>query len=178
MHCWEINETANLDTVLDWCVVNRRVDRALVTARESLDVRRTIEEPRIDTFIREHFADVLRESFWATAWPGTTISNGGASKVYMLDFNESVAHRMVTIQNNLSSWNQWNKPPLPADPCLFKTGDSAPTLVSVTHEGPAWFGAWLFDSQADRPSFVTPSERPLRQDFIPDRHDFVVRARQ
>jgi hypothetical protein len=45
---------------------------------------------------------------------------------------------MVAVQNDLSNWTQYHRQPLPEDICLWRDGESLPSLVSVTHEREAW----------------------------------------
>lgn len=174
--CWDIDPSASLADITEWCLVHGGVDRLLVTARESLDHRRTPDEPRVDTTVEELFGASLLETFWAHAWPGTQLFEGGASKIYVAAFDEAVRTRMIAMEDSLPQWTQWHEPPLPADVCLYKLGDPLPALVSMTHQQEPWFEAWLFDDTANGASFVTKADPPLPADLIPPPPSFVRRA--
>lgn len=174
--CWDIDGSVSLSPITEWCLARRGVDRLLLTARAEVANPRMLDEPRVDTTVLKLFGDTLLETFWASAWPGTQVFEGGASKIYILRFDESVRRRIVAAQKRLPAWTQWSDPPLPADMCLYKTGDPLPTLVSVTHEGEGWFGAWLFDRDADAAPFASPAKHPLPLELLPPPPEFVVRA--
>lgn len=165
-----------LDELLDWCLRERRVDHLLVTARASVNDPAALDEPKVETVVASLLADALLESLWASAWPGTQLFKGGASKVFTAKFDTEVRNRMVSTENQLSAWHDRHDPPLPSDLCLYRRGDTWPTLVSVTHDV-GWFGAWFFGPFSGDPPFAMPAEPPLPQDLIPPAPTFLVPAR-
>lgn len=174
VNCWDVEPEASLSELAALCIAYREVDRLLVTARSAVSLPDTLDEPRVEGAVGNLFGDRLLESFWASAWPGTSLSNS-ASRIYVTAFGDDVAARMSETEDRLPSWNQWHDPPLPADLCLYRAGDEWPVLVSVTHQGEGWFGAWLFDEAVAAAIRAPRSERPLPNDLVPARSDFVVR---
>lgn len=112
--CWDVDPNATIDAIGEWCLSRRGVDRLLVTARADLSHPHLLDEPRIDDSVTAIFGEAVLEIRWASAWPGTQLMKG-ASKVYVIRFDEDVRARMVAAQKRLAGWNQWNDPPLPAD---------------------------------------------------------------
>lgn len=176
LDCWDVEPDVSLAELAALCLAYREVDRLMVAARSAVSAPDTLDEPRVESAVAELFGEVLLESFWASAWPGTRLSNS-ASMIYVIAFDASVATRMSETEDRLPSWNQWHRPPLPADLCLYRSGDRWPTLVSVTHEGEGWFGAWLYDEAVAAAIGAPPSKPPLPEDLVPARSDFVVRQR-
>lgn len=176
LDCWDVAPDISLAELASLCLAYRDVDRLMVTARSALSSPDTLDEPRVKSAVAKLFGEVLLESFWASAWPGTALSNS-ASMIYVITFDASVATRMSDTEDRLPAWNQWHQPPLPADVCLYRSGDRWPTLVSVTHEGEGWFGAWLYDEAVAAAIGARLSKLPLPEDLVPARSDFVVRQR-
>lgn len=176
VHCWDVAPRISLSELTALRIAYRDVDRLLLTARSSARHHDALDEPRVENAIASLFGDVLLDRFWASAWPGTRLSND-ASKVYVIRFDGSVAARMSETEDRLPSWNQWHDPPLPADLCLYRDGDPWPTLVSVTHQGEGWFGAWLYDEAVAATIGAAPSRPRLPDDLVPSRRGFVIRQR-
>jgi hypothetical protein len=173
--CWEIEDSVTLDVVLDWCLTHRGVDRLLVSARASLDNPAALDEPKIEVAVAFVIGDELLESLWATAWPGTQLFKHGASKVFIAKFDKHLRDRLVSTENRLSAWQHEHDPPLPSDLCLYRSGDSRPTLVTVTHDI-GWFGAWLLGPFSSDPPFAAPADLPLPEDLVPSAPTFLVPA--
>lgn len=173
----EIDAAATFDAISRWCLACCQVDRLLVTARNDLSRPRELDEPRVAETVAELFGGRVLEEIWASAWPGTSLGGGGASKLWRIAFDEEVRARMVAMENRLVNWHQWHEPPLPADVCLYREGDPMPVLVSMSHQREPWFGAWLLDTYAADAPFATDPELPLPLDLIPARSGFVVRTR-
>lgn len=176
LDCWDVKPDVSLTELAALCLAYREVDRLLVTARSAVSSPDTLDEPGVENAVAKLFGEFLLERFWASAWPGTSLSNS-ASMIYVIAFDASVATRMSETEDRLASWNQWHRPPLPADLCLYRSGDKWPTLVSVTHEGEGWFGAWLYDEAVAAAIGAPLSNPPLPEDLVPARSDFVVRQR-
>jgi hypothetical protein len=174
--CWEIDASVPLDVVLDWCLRERGVDHLLVTARASINNPAALDEPQVERVVVSLLADALLESLWASAWPGTQLFKGGASKVFIAKIDNDVRNRMVSMENQLSAWHDRHDPPLPSDLSLYRSGDTWPTLVSVTHDV-GWFGAWLFGPFSSEPRFAMPGP-PLPQGLVPAAPTFLVPARK
>lgn len=174
IHCWELEPSASLASVLDWCMTVKTANRLLLTARASVSDAGTLDEPAVDAVTRDLFAESLLDTFWASAWPGTLLHRG-ASRIYVVALDTDVCARVERTENRLRFWHQWHAPPLPSDLCAYREGADHPALVSMTHEGEGWFGAWLYGAEGEAPSFAQPADPPLPIDLIPSPPTFVKR---
>lgn len=170
--CWDVSRTASVETLLTWCLDVRKVDRLLLATRlDKESPTATLLEPDVESSVHDLFSDRLLEVSLATAWPGTQLI-GHAGKVYLVEFDRTVLRRMVAAENRLGAWTQWNKPPLPEDVCVYRAGDAAPVLVSVTHDN----DAWIFHNEDVSVDVASPASIILPANLIPPPPGFFVEA--
>lgn len=129
---WKVDTAAtSLSEVISWCL-SRGADRLLVAVRpggsESANVRR---------LVRNLFGRHILDNFHASAWPGTELSKGRGN-IFVIELDETVGELMTRAEPEINKWLHITRPPLPEDVCLFKSTESYPRFVSVTHEGLAW----------------------------------------
>lgn len=170
--CWDVDPAATLEDITRWCVDKRDVDRMFVVARPDNDAPGSLLEPRVEGSVERLFKGKIIESLWATAWAGTQLFRRRSAKVWIISFDEDVRARLIAVENSIRGWRHISDPPLPEDICLYRAGDTLPTLVTVTHDGEAW----LFDESAADAHFAERAELPLPADLVPPPPDFVVRA--
>lgn len=139
MKGWEVGTDVPLDSVLEWCVQEKNVDRLMLTARLDPYSKRkeALERPGLEEVVASLFGDDIRERKLVRRWPGTELDDAQAV-VFVIAFDLRLIRPMAGLGPLLSHWRHSNVPPLPEDPCLFREGDDWPVLVSVTHEGDAW----------------------------------------
>jgi hypothetical protein len=125
--------------------------------------------PAVESIVHDVFGERLLRATLATAWPGTQLI-GHAGKVYVVGFDRSVLRKMVSTEGRLGAWTQWNQQPMPEDICLYRAGDRAPVLVSVTHDG----DAWIFHDGDVSGEIATPASIRLPADLIPPAPDFFI----
>jgi hypothetical protein len=136
MICWELPYQAQLAPVLEWCLENERVNRLLVAHRRDRALKK-FRCPQAVVWAEELFGKRILERRVATRWPGTEMLEANAM-IQVIDFDERLVQPMVEAADGLFDWVGWPDPPLPEDLCLYRVGNSLPTLVSVTHEHDAW----------------------------------------
>lgn len=135
---WSIDASAPLSEVFEWCLQRRNTNRLiLATPLDPAARRPTLLARQVDVFVRKFFRGRVLQTLLAKSWPGTQLT-GHFEKVYVVAFDSELGRRMSETASHLSQWTQWHSPSLPEDLCLFREGDAAPVLVSVTHEGEAW----------------------------------------
>ncbi len=138
MNGWELNAETSMETILQWSVKDKDVDRLLLSARLDKERKKPVLlRPTLDRTIEQLFGERVLERRLVRRWPGTELY-GHNGLVFLIAFDAALIKPMVEIGERLSNWRHNNNPPLPEDPCLFRQGDDWPVLISVTHERDAW----------------------------------------
>jgi hypothetical protein len=151
-----------LDETFEWCLREYGVDTLLVTSRSTEDSRgRRSFEQGVDSTVRSLFGKNLVKRFDASGWPGTELIRH-TGRVYVVRFDEAVARRMVSAENELFKWRNTGPKHLPEDICVFRARSSFPILFSVTHEKDAIV---LSDGKAGPPGF--------RKGHLPARYWYI-----
>lgn len=135
---WEIADFSRSEMIMQWCLREHKVDRALVVVRmERLRGRWRAQVPQVDDNVERMFKGRIVDSFLASAWPGTKLL-GPQARVYVFKFGSAELDAIVHTEPRLDKWQHTHDLGLPEDLCLFRDGDSAPVLISVTHETEGW----------------------------------------
>ena len=170
MRLWKLDESARIDDTLEWCIERRSVDRVLMTTRIDTDRRkRVLLEPKVDDTVKRVFGDALLRTPWVTAWPVIELIRH-PGKAYIARLDREVVQRMSAVQNRLFGWTESNEPPLPEDPCVYRTGDPLPLLITRTHTRDLWL---LHDGEVDLDGAREVAWDPELLEFIPQKPDFV-----
>ena len=154
---WKIKtEKASLDELLQWARREGKVDHLLLAMRlEPTGNRWRYANQQAGDRLKLLFGPFIRKSFYASAWPGTEVM-GVPGEVTALQFNQKVQYTILKTQPNLNKWVHSSVLSLPEDLCLFRSGASWPSLITVTHEKQAWLIA------PERPSLPGISESDLQ----------------
>ena len=138
MSVWEVDTgSAPLSQILSWGL-SQQVDRMLVSVRLTKRGGEKSSAPvGVERRLEKLFGENVLDSLKASAWPGTELTNH-RGLIFVIRFNEAVKDIALRAEPELKKWLNTANPPLPEDICLFKTIESYPRFVSVTHEGLAW----------------------------------------
>ncbi|MGD9163026.1 MAG: hypothetical protein PVG39_31765 [Desulfobacteraceae bacterium] len=154
-------KTPSFKDILFWCRETQKVDKLLVSVRPLINNKDEFEfEQSVIKNVYRLFGSNILDRIEAVGWPGNLLTRGFAY-IFIIEYNTDVENIILDKETLLFHWLHDHRQKLPEDLCLFKNGNTYPSLISITHENDAWLL-----SGDNTPPLPTLKSEVIKESFI------------